>query len=416
MRIATRRGSQQNATRVLPQYLLAQSGGAATSLVEGFESAADWTPSSAVATITDDAVNTREGTQGVNLTTTGDANMTKATNWTPGPGPELGFWAYGSAGGYYLLISSRADFAKYFSCTTGPQLVTGWNYLVLHREQFENIAGDSWANTMVRMRIRFDSARNVTFDGLVEIAAHTGALILRFDDARPSAYTKAFAYMQPRRMYGVCAIITEGIGTAGFLTVAQLQEMNAAGWDMCNHTTDALGAPYLTAYNAVEQEAYIGNAMTALAGWGVGEARKHLIFPGGEYNADTLTAMAATGTLTGTTYRMNWDKNNTMQRINVLSTAGLEGGWHALDTRPITAATTLAAAKGYVDRCKRYGYLEILGFHDIVDTGATGDSWSTANLHALIDYIIDQDVPVIRLTDLYALNSGPVTIPAYWQG
>jgi hypothetical protein len=66
---------------------------------------------------------------------------------------------------------------------------------------------------------------------------------LIFDDARETVYSVAFPLMRERGLVGVLPIISGLVGTSGYMTIAQINELFRAGWDIINHThTHQLGA------------------------------------------------------------------------------------------------------------------------------------------------------------------------------
>jgi len=60
-----------------------------------------------------------------------------------------------------------------------------------------------------------------------------------FDGSFVTHYTKAFNYMSKKGLKGTVALTTGVVGTsAAYLTLAMLQEMYDAGWDITNHTVN----------------------------------------------------------------------------------------------------------------------------------------------------------------------------------
>ncbi len=61
-------------------------------------------------------------------------------------------------------------------------------------------------------------------------------LILTFDDANEDNYTNAFPIMEKYGFTGVLYLPYDYIGTPGYLTVDQVKQMAAAGWEVGSHT------------------------------------------------------------------------------------------------------------------------------------------------------------------------------------
>jgi len=74
-------------------------------------------------------------------------------------------------------------------------------------------------------------AQTIRTDALLANAAGRPTVILTFDDIRPTQYTTIFAAMQSRGLKGTLYVPTALIGAADRLTLAQIKELYAAGWD-----------------------------------------------------------------------------------------------------------------------------------------------------------------------------------------
>lgn len=61
-------------------------------------------------------------------------------------------------------------------------------------------------------------------------------IILTFDDSNEDNYTNAFPIMKKYGFTGVLYVVVEYINTANYLTVDQIKEMAAAGWEVGSHT------------------------------------------------------------------------------------------------------------------------------------------------------------------------------------
>lgn len=77
----------------------------------------------------------------------------------------------------------------------------------------------------------------IIYDGLVN-SNPMNTHLLMFDDGLDSVYNLAFPIMKERGIPGTFYVTTEKIGTAGYCTWEQLQEMQEAGWTIGNHTNN----------------------------------------------------------------------------------------------------------------------------------------------------------------------------------
>lgn len=121
-------------------------------------------------------------------------------------------------------------------------------------------------------------------------------MAIQFDDGLSSVYNTVFPLMQARGLVGTAYINSSLVGTAGKMTEAQILELAAAGWDIGNHTDTH---PDLRTLTVEQQETEFTTCQAYLDGLGLNAASKHICYPSGWYDANTLTAMANTGMLTG---------------------------------------------------------------------------------------------------------------------
>lgn len=209
--------------------------------------------------------------------------------------------------------------------------------------------------------------------------------MIAFDDCKTSTYSEAFAYMQTKGVKGTTYCIQNLIGTAGYMTEAQLLEVNAAGWDVGNHTATH---QQLTSLPQADQQTELSGCANYLDGLGLTRASKHVAYPGGYNDATTHAAMLATGMLTGRTT--------------------VSGSFHppvannyALKAAGVVATTTLDQAKAFVTNAQAIDQAVILIFHDITATPGTYD-WSITNFQAFIDWIAAQGYRTLTISQLYA--------------
>lgn len=233
--------------------------------------------------------------------------------------------------------------------------------------------------------------------------SNTPAILIQFDDGNASDHDAAFAYMSAKGMYGTSYIIQNNIGTAGYLTEANLATMNTAGWDIANHTTDHTD---LTTLVEADQETKINDCITYLDGLGLTRASRHIAYPFGVYNADTLTAMTNVGALTG---RGAAEITDTL--------ANYAASWYELPSGTYNAVghlITLYFAKAFVDDCKCRGEIGIITFHRLVASSPILNDWLVSDFQALIDYIYDNKIPTLTISQLYGLHSAPLVYPNPW--
>lgn len=89
-------------------------------------------------------------------------------------------------------------------------------------------------------------------------------IVLTFDDGFASQYYDAFRYMSKYGIAGTIGVTSALVGTANYVTVAQLQAMYAAGWGVCAHANTHTGfnSSSTTSICTAQTPASAGAAMT----------------------------------------------------------------------------------------------------------------------------------------------------------
>jgi peptidoglycan/xylan/chitin deacetylase (PgdA/CDA1 family) len=207
-------------------------------------------------------------------------------------------------------------------------------------------------------------------------------LMFTFDDGNASVYSEAFSYMASKGIKGTAYIVTGSIGDAGKATAANLQAMFAAGWTIGNHSRDHT---LLTGMTEAQQETAIQNAIDDLAAISI-TTGTHMAYPGGQYNADTLTAMAAKSMLTG--------------RNSNTGSFFPPGAQYELQGSSIDTTVTLAQAKSLIDVAMNTGKALVMMFHDLTATPTQYD-WTIADFQALVDYVVAQGYTTKTMAEFY---------------
>lgn len=211
-------------------------------------------------------------------------------------------------------------------------------------------------------------------------------IVLMFDDGWGTTYSTAFPYLQAAGLIGNVAVAKDLVGTAGMVTLAQLQEMYAAGWGMVNHSVTHNGMDGMT---AAEVQAELYGCTTYLITNGMPSDARHFVYPGGVWDATVLTEVR--------------------RRLRTARTAGNQnlvspdvGNLHLLRPWYITNDVTLATAETAIDDLADRGGIMYLTFHDILPTlDAKTETWTTANFQALVDYIRAKGITAYRPCDIW---------------
>jgi uncharacterized repeat protein (TIGR01451 family) len=404
----------------LPQNLWIASG----TRYEDFENSAEWTP--AHGSVSNNSSEYKSGTQSVKLTADASqtATMTKAVNWDLSSSAiqQIQFWAYQHnvladyRGSLILSLSNDASFSNYFRVwLLGSRMRSiAWHRLVWAKAWFKVGAGSpSWDRPIVRVRFQISGSSGVgpsySIDDLQMGAQSRPAVMLTFDDAEYSSqYATDFPIMRQHGIRGTAYPIS--IEEWGALTWDQLREMAAAGWTIGNHTRTH---PHLTQLTEDQQETELADAMNDLTAHELGAGAKHVAYPYGEFDDDTMTAMSNLGMWTGRTTEIADVTIDTPYPAWVLPNIDPYDLYH-LPGHSCRSGDSLAALEEAVDAAISGGTILPLLFHNV---GQPTDP-SVADFKALIEYIAARRnyIDAITMDDLYRLTQGPVTVPKMAAG
>jgi peptidoglycan/xylan/chitin deacetylase (PgdA/CDA1 family) len=199
-------------------------------------------------------------------------------------------------------------------------------------------------------------------------------LLIDFDDGWVSQYTQAFRYMTKMGIRGNIAVIYNRIGTAGYLTLAQLRELYESGWDLTshgdnNHSAMASRAAVLADIIA-NRDYLINNGFT--------RAPLHYVAPGGVYSTanDTLGALAEAGMVSC---------RNVVGNPLPTTNLGIDSKY-GLWSQTISQTTSVATLLSKLDLAIDCGATQRMHGHRIVPTVADANNeLSIADFKTLID-------------------------------
>ena len=219
----------------------------------------------------------------------------------------------------------------------------------------------------------------VTYDmlGYAPNALTRPAVVLAFDDARDSVYTIAKPILDRAGYRGVIYTIHDLIGTAGCMTLAQLQTLESLGWDVASH-----GQIDLTTLNAAQLAAEFHEIHGYLVANGMPRAARHYASHQGVFNALAVSEM-----------RKVFMTHRGTQYGSVTLPAGDRFALPNKGGNNLLGPALIA----YVDATIAKKSITIINWHTFGT--APGDGLATS-FQALVDYLQTVDVDVITLTDL----------------
>jgi peptidoglycan/xylan/chitin deacetylase (PgdA/CDA1 family) len=203
----------------------------------------------------------------------------------------------------------------------------------------------------------------------------TPRVIITFDDGSETTYTKAFPIMQTNGQKGVSYIISNIVGDAGRMTLAQLTEMYNAGWDIGNHSENHV---YLTSQIKSVLHSEIDNCSRFLFESGFIKSYKMFSYPYGDYNQTVVDYLISQNfQLCRSSIEGQYDEQLELGGNNQF----------LMKSRYIAKTTATATVQGYIDDVITNGGLCVLMFHAIVDADAGDYEYLTADFQTISDYI-----------------------------
>ena len=227
-------------------------------------------------------------------------------------------------------------------------------------------------------------------------AATPGQVIICFDDGNAAAYSSAFNYMEANgdingTAYVNGATIGDGNNT---MTLAEIQQMSAAGWTIGNHGYIHQSFDGLTNEEITSE---IQDNINYLTSNGLGEGAYDLAYPGGYYG----TTMA--------------DVNNI---FGIMDDLGIQTG-RDIDGVPLNLTTednyqipgyiiqnndTVATVESYINQVQN-GSDVVLIFHDLVpnatDQNPNYYQYVSTDFDQIINYINNQGISTATMNQLY---------------
>lgn len=275
-----------------------------------------------------------------------------------------------------FFLSQEAGFSNYYNFAFASVGLTPdrWSYMTQARTSPDSTTGSpNPANAFVRVRAVVTLGAGVTGTFYVGPICYNWRsqpqVAFTFDDGDATFYTEAFAYMQPRGIPGSVALNREGSGTP--LSVAQIQEMLAAGWSFHNHSDTHADLATLTEGQIKLQ---VDGARTYWAGQGIRLDPETFVLPYGSRNAivdDVIARYYRYSLLASGASFPVWDGIQDPYKI-----------FRQVIDVPTTTATTLAA----LNTAENRGNAIIYFGHKLATGAATGHT-EIANFKTLVDEV-----------------------------
>jgi len=220
-------------------------------------------------------------------------------------------------------------------------------------------------------------------------------IIISFDDGYQSVYTVAFPIMQQYGIKGTVYVITEMVGSPGYLTQAQLTALHNAGWTIANHSYRHWWMPELTTTQITTE---LQTAINWLNNNGFADGAYHFAYPYGEYDSRVLQIENQLGIKTARTIESG--NINPNSNINYLE----------LPSNGFTRTTTTAQWKSWIDQAIATSSTSIILLHNVVNTPSITEDVSVTNFTEFIQYLAQAGVKTPTINEWYneMNNTGPI--------
>jgi len=235
------------------------------------------------------------------------------------------------------------------------------------------------------------------------IAATPGPRVyLTFDDCPDGVYTLAYPYLADRNLRATVYMVTDYIGTAGYLSAVQLAALDAAGWSIGNHTKTH---PDLRTLTLAQQTAELSDAKAALDALGLTAHSNLVAYPYGYYNDNTRIAMYDTGMLSG---RM------TLPESGVTTPVTPTGRYEVPSYRYFTTES-LATLTSKIEVDLAAGKSAVVYMHNVVEAAPTANDLLYSEFTDLVDWLVDNDIVCSTMEHL-PLTGVDAQVPWWLQG
>lgn len=197
-----------------------------------------------------------------------------------------------------FIFLGQGGFVDYFAHTiTANDLEgnRGWVFITRPKSQFASHGSADWANPIDTIRIGVTAEAAASGGETMRVGplyTHLNTrpkVIVFMDDSNDTDYTEAYAYMQPKGLYGVTGVIQSNIDTTNFLSTSNINTMMAAGWDFVGHEITEFDT--LTYAEQVAKLQAIKSYLQTLGS----SSNDLFVLPGGKYDTNTIPACEAAG-------------------------------------------------------------------------------------------------------------------------
>lgn len=261
-----------------------------------------------------------------------------------------------------------------------------WIEVVVPKSAFIVDGTPNWSaiNLMLfRVRDNNVSFADVSLDSVSSFArGGTGLVSVTFDDGYDDVAVEGKKYLDKYGFAATAYIVPSVIGTAGFLSQAQVDSLHKVGWDISGHSLTNL-----TTLSAGDLETDLRTTKEYLTSKGYRGADQYA-FPNGAYN-NAVIANVSKYFSSGTNID-GW--NNSLGHLSP----------YRINRQSIDKFTTTGMVQTWIDNAIANNEWLILNFHTLVTTEVDGQDWTIAKFSTAVDYLNTSGAKVKTVSEVLA--------------
>lgn len=219
---------------------------------------------------------------------------------------------------------------------------------------------------------------SATFDNLqIEdfSPASQGAVTIMFDDAEDNTFTAAKPLMDRYQLPGVSAAPSGFVGAAGYMTAAQLLDLQTAGWEVVSHSINHTD---MTLMSGAEVDHELSASKQALQSLGLNI--DNFAVPFGAYNAEIMARSAN-----------HYHSTRAFERgDNPIGLFPFE-----VKVRQVLNTTTVSEVEDWLATASNNKRWTILSFHRIASAGVDQYYTPTELLERYLGAVVASGLPVV---------------------
>lgn len=149
-------------------------------------------------------------------------------------------------------------------------------------------------------------------------------VLITFDDGYVDNYTKAFPIMKKYNLVGTIFVVGNYINSSGFLTAAQLNEMQSAGWTIGGHTANHVDLSKESLSNVVDE---LQSSRRIIENY-IGQPLKYFCYPFGGFSPNIIEKVKNDGYIMAFTTEKGWVESGAnpyaFQRVYLYPNMGMK--------------------------------------------------------------------------------------------